>query len=113
MRMRIFPRARLVSRQVVLRGRSPSFRDDLDGQKNTIFWSQKGCGPSAVIATAHGEFLTTCYDNGTIGRISADGKTLPPYTHDKDGNPFVGPNDFAPMLRAAYISLRPEVSRAR
>jgi gluconolactonase len=67
-----------------------------DGQKNTIFWSQKGCGPSAIVATAHGEFLTTCYDNGTIGRISADGKTLPPYTHDKDGNPFVGPNDFAP-----------------
>src|ERR1700692_2335982 len=67
-----------------------------DGKKNTILWSQKGCGPSAVIATAHGEFLTTCYDNGTIGRISANGKTLPPYTHDKDGNPFVGPNDFAP-----------------
>ncbi len=67
-----------------------------DGRKNTIFWSQKGCGPSAVIATAHGEFLTTCYDNGTLGRISADGQTLAPYTHDKDGNPFVGPNDFAP-----------------
>jgi len=67
-----------------------------DGKQNTIFWSQKGCGPSAVITTAHGEFLTTCYDNGTIGRISADGKTLPPYTHDKVGNPFVGPNDFAP-----------------
>lgn len=66
-----------------------------DGKKNAIFWSQKGCGPSAVIVTAPGEFLTTCYDNGTIGRISADGKTLPPYTHDKDGNPFVGPNDFA------------------
>ena len=67
-----------------------------DGKQNTIFWSQKGCGPSAVITTAQGEFLTTCYDNGTIGRISADGKTLPPYTHDKVGNPFVGPNDFAP-----------------
>lgn len=67
-----------------------------DGKQNTIFWSQKGCGPSAVITTAQGEFLTTCYDNGTIGRISADGKTLPSYTHDKVGNPFVGPNDFAP-----------------
>jgi gluconolactonase len=67
-----------------------------DGKNNAIFWSQKGCGPSAVIATAQGEFLTTCYDNGTIGRISADGKTLAPYTHDKVGNPFVGPNDFAP-----------------
>ncbi len=67
-----------------------------DGAKNTVFWSRKGCGPSAVIPTARGEFLTTCYDNGTIGRISADGKDLPPYSHDKDGNSFVGPNDFAP-----------------
>lgn len=67
-----------------------------DGKANSIFWSQKGCGPSAVIVTARGEFLTTCYDNNTIGRISADGKTLPPYSHDKDGHPFLGPNDFAP-----------------
>jgi len=70
-----------------------------DGAKNTIFWSKQGCGPSAVIPTARGEFLTTCYDSGTIGRISADGKDLPPYTHDKDGNTFVGPNDFAPDRR--------------
>jgi gluconolactonase len=67
-----------------------------DGRKNAIFWSKQGCGPSAVIAAARGEFLTTCYDSGTIGRISADGRDLPPYTHDRDGNPFIGPNDFAP-----------------
>jgi sugar lactone lactonase YvrE len=70
-----------------------------DGAKNSIFWSQPGCGPSAVIPTSRGEFLTTCYDSGTIGRISADGKDLPPYTHDKDGHPLVGPNDFAPDHR--------------
>ncbi len=67
-----------------------------DGKRNSIFWSKKGCGPSAVIPTSRGEFLTTCYDSGSIGRISADGKDLPAYTHDKDKNPFVGPNDFAP-----------------
>jgi gluconolactonase len=49
--------------------------------------------------TARGEFLTTCYDSGTIGRIAADRKDLPAYTHDKDGNPIVGPNDFAPDRR--------------
>jgi sugar lactone lactonase YvrE len=70
-----------------------------DGAKTTIFWSKQGCGPSAVLPTARGDFLTTCYDSGTIGRISADGKDLPPYTHDKDGNPFHGPNDFAPDHR--------------
>jgi len=67
-----------------------------DGRKNTVFWSKPGCGPSAVIATPRGEFLTTCYDNGTIGRISAEGKDLPAYTQTQDGMPFVGPNDFAP-----------------
>jgi len=67
-----------------------------DGRKNEVFSSQKGCGQSAVIPSGHGDFLTTCYDNGTIGRIAADGTLLPPYTHDRDGNAFNGPNDFAP-----------------
>jgi gluconolactonase len=67
-----------------------------DGHRNTVFATQKGCGPAAVIPTVRGDFITTCYENGTIGRISADGKVLSGYTHDKDGNRFVGPNDFAP-----------------
>lgn len=76
-----------------------------DGKKNVVFSTEKGCGQSAVIPTARGEFLTTCYDSGTIGRIAADGKLLAPYSHDKDGRPFVGPNDFAPDNRGGvYFS---------
>jgi gluconolactonase len=67
-----------------------------DGKSNKIFAERKGCGPSAVFATPRGDFLTTCYDNGTIGRWSADGSPLPAWDHDRDGNKFVGPNDFAP-----------------
>lgn len=67
--------------------------------KNERFWAKQGCGPSAVIATAGGEFLVTCYDNGSIGRISAEGADLPPYTHDSAGHAFAGPNDFAPDHR--------------
>jgi gluconolactonase len=67
-----------------------------DGRSNQLFSSEKGCGHSAVVPTAAGEFLVTCYDNGTIGRIAGDGKVLPALTHDKDGIAFVGPNDFAP-----------------
>jgi gluconolactonase len=67
-----------------------------DGSSNRVFWSKPGCGPSAVIVTARGEFLTTCYDSGTIGHIAADGKDLAPYSQDKDGHRFKGPNDFAP-----------------
>jgi gluconolactonase len=76
-----------------------------DGAKNSVFSVVAGCGTSAVVPTARGEFLTTCYDNGTIGRIAADGTTLPAYTHDSNGRPFVGPNDFAPDARGGiYFS---------
>src|SRR4051812_20503012 len=70
--------------------------DVWDGKKNAIFWKMDGCGPSAVLPTASGEFVVTCYDSNSIGRISADGKTLPAYDRDTDGKPFSGPNDFAP-----------------
>lgn len=76
-----------------------------DGKTNRIFASQKGCGPSAVLATRGGEFIITCYDNGTIGRVSADGRPLPAWDHDKQGNRFVGPNDFAPdSLGGVYFT---------
>jgi len=67
-----------------------------DGRRNTVFATEAGCGQSAVMPTVRGDFITACYDNGTIGRMSADGKVLSAYTHDHDGNRFVGPNDFAP-----------------
>ena len=70
--------------------------DTWDGKHNAIFWSKQGCGPSAVTPTARGEFLVTCYDSKSIGRVSAEGKDLPEYAHDRDGNAFEGPNDFAP-----------------
>jgi gluconolactonase len=70
--------------------------DVWDGKTNQVFAQQKGCGPSAVVVTTHGEFITTCYDNGTIGRFSATGEPLPAWDHDVNGIKFVGPNDFAP-----------------
>jgi sugar lactone lactonase YvrE len=73
-----------------------------DGRANHRVWTQEGCGQSAVVVDRRGVFLTTCYDNGTIGRFDAQGKTLPPYTEDSHGNKFVGPNDFAPDLVGGF-----------
>lgn len=67
-----------------------------DGHRNAVFATLPGCGPSAVLPAARGELLVTCYDSGTIGRVSPAGALLPPYAHDRDGRPFVGPNDLAP-----------------
>lgn len=67
-----------------------------DGKENKVFWKDDKCGPSAVLPDSQGNFVVTCYDSNSIGRIAPDGKTLEPYTKDTDGHAFVGPNDFAP-----------------
>ena len=65
-----------------------------DGKENKTFWELQGSGPSAVVPY-QGGFLVTCYDNGTVVHISAQGKTLKTFKADEAGGAFVGPNDFA------------------
>ena len=50
-----------------------------DGTKNAIFWSEKGCGPSAVSPTAHGDLVITCMTTARSAVFLPEGKTLPPY----------------------------------
>lgn len=64
-----------------------------DGKANAVFWTQEGCGPSAVLQIPGGDFLVTCYDNGTIARVSAKGETVAAYDKDVDGGTLLGPND--------------------
>ncbi len=70
--------------------------DVWDGKANTVLWKSDGCGPSAVVPLGTGDFVVTCYDSGSIARVSRDGKTVATYDKDKDGGALVGPNDFAP-----------------
>lgn len=65
-----------------------------DSTQNAQFWKMDGCGPSAVTVLPSGDLLVTCYDSGSIVRVSSQGKTLAQYTQDKDGQTFLGPNDF-------------------
>ena len=65
-----------------------------DGNQNQEFWKMDGCGPSAIVALSSGDFLVTCYDSGSIARVSADGKTITEYKQDREGRRFQGPNDF-------------------
>ena len=69
--------------------------DVWDGKTNTVLWKSDGCGPSAVLPLGSGDFVVTCYDNGTIARVSRDGKTVATYDKAKDGGTLQGPNDFA------------------
>ncbi len=66
-----------------------------DGKANTQLWKSEGCGPSAVLPLGEGDLVVTCYDNGTIARVSRDGATVATYDKDAAGGALVGPNDFA------------------
>ena len=70
--------------------------DVWDGKTNTVLWKSDGCGPSAVAPLGTGDFVVTCYDAGTIARVSRDGKPVATYDKDKNGGALQGPNDFAP-----------------
>src|SRR5262245_54758858 len=69
--------------------------DVWDGKTNTVLWKSDGCGPSAVAPLGSGDFVVTCYDAGTIARVSRDGKAVATYDRDKNGGMLQGPNDFA------------------
>ncbi len=49
-----------------------------DGKTSTKLWEQAGCGPSAVAPLGE-DLIVTCYDNGTMARVSKDGKTIAAY----------------------------------
>lgn len=65
-----------------------------DGKATTKLWEQAGCGPSAVLPLGD-DLVVTCYDSGTIARVSGDGKTVATYDKAKDGSALQGPNDLA------------------
>lgn len=68
--------------------------DVWDGTATTKLAELAGCGPSAVMPLGD-DLAVTCYDNGTIARVSKDGKAVATYDKAADGSALQGPNDFA------------------
>lgn len=66
-----------------------------DGAKNTEFWKQDGCGPSAIVPYGD-NFAVTCYDSGSMAIVSKEGKTVASYNKTDTGAPLLGPNDGTP-----------------
>ena len=65
-----------------------------DGRQNRVFCKMDGRGPSAIVELAAGDFQVTCYDSGSIVRISPESKTVAEYKQDNVGQRSIGPNDF-------------------
>jgi sugar lactone lactonase YvrE len=66
-----------------------------DGKETKLFWSQDGCGPSAIVELG-GNYAVTCYDSGQMAVVSPEGKTVSLHDKDDAGGALVGPNDATP-----------------
>jgi gluconolactonase len=66
-----------------------------DGNETKLFWSQDGCGPSAIVELG-ANYAVTCYDRGQMAVVSPEGKTLSLHGKDDVGGVLVGPNDATP-----------------
>jgi gluconolactonase len=65
-----------------------------NGSKS-LFWSEPDSGPCALGRWRDG-FLLCAYDANALIVIGGDGRTEHRWTRDRDGHPFVGPNDLTP-----------------
>ena len=63
-----------------------------DGNRNRIVWSRQGCGPTSVSRAGDGAFNILCHMQGSLVRITSDGKTVLIVDRDIDGNRFITPN---------------------
>ena len=76
----------------------------LVGGKVDRVWHQDGCGANGLVPVPGG-LLSACYENGTVVRISLDGKTEETVHTDDGGQPFLCPNDLASDARGGvYFS---------
>ncbi len=66
----------------------------LAGNKVERIWHQNGCGSNGLV-TAQGGLIVACYSNGTVVRISKDGRLLQTISRDDRGQQFNRPNDLA------------------
>lgn len=66
-----------------------------DGRQASVYWSRKGCGADALIPLGANHLLVACYDENALVELDEHGREVRVITRDSNGQPFVGPNDFA------------------
>jgi gluconolactonase len=67
-------------------------------------WQQPGCGANGLLPVPSG-LLVACYANGSVAKISLDGRLLETIRRDDAGQPLASPNDLAADARGGvYFS---------
>ncbi len=66
----------------------------LAGRTVQKVWQQEGCGANGLLPVPGG-LLVACYDNGTVAKISLDGRLLETIKADDAGHALSSPNDLA------------------
>ncbi|WP_421724647.1 SMP-30/gluconolactonase/LRE family protein [Bauldia sp.] len=63
-----------------------------DGEANAVFWSQPGCGPTAVAPTGDDGFVVLCHAENAVVRVDARGDTVSVIVADQSERGFPTPN---------------------
>ena len=76
-----------------------------DGKRAVAFWNGEHCGASGLIAYRDNHILVACYDSNTLVELDPTGRQIRTIDRDRDGKPFIGPNDFTADARGGiYFS---------
>jgi gluconolactonase len=76
----------------------------LAGGKVQKVWQREGCGANGLLPVPGG-LLVACYANGTVAKVSLEGKLLETIQKDAAGQALTGPNDLAADARGGiYFS---------
>jgi sugar lactone lactonase YvrE len=61
--------------------------------KRRDFWTEQGCGPTAISAYRGGELIVLCHMAGKLVHLDAEGHKVGEIAKSADGEPFHDPND--------------------
>lgn len=63
-----------------------------DGARNSVFWTEPGCGPTSVAKGGGETFVFLCHLRNSLVEVDTSGHKVGEYNRDVDGKGFVTPN---------------------
>jgi gluconolactonase len=61
--------------------------------KRRAFWSEPGCGPTAIAQFRGSQFIVLCHFKGKLAHLDKDGRKIGEFAAASDGEPLRDPND--------------------
>lgn len=67
-----------------------------DGTKTSLFWRERGCGPTAIVPFRESDLVILCHLGGYLVQVDASGSKIGRFKKDDSGKRLHDPNDATP-----------------